>query len=182
MKLKSEICDDKALSRAIARIAHEICERNEELENIVFLGVKTRGVPFAHRLSDYIYSKIDSSKKIPVKTLDTTLYRDDLEKESKADIPFSEDNVNASIDGKIVILTDDVIFTGRTARAAMEAIFSLGRPSKIQLAVMVDRGHRELPIRPDFVGKNLPTAKNEFVHVGFTEIDKNDCIEIYEKE
>ena len=180
MKLKSQICDDKALNRAISRIAHETVERNENIADIILVGIKTRGVPFAERLSDFIYDKIDNSKKIPVGVLDITFYRDDLEHIKEMPVVSGSD-IKENINGKTVILTDDVIYTGRTARAALDALLSFGRPAKIQLAVVVDRGHREIPIRPDFVGKNIPTSKNEIVHVGFVETDGVDCIELYEK-
>ncbi len=179
MKLKAQLFDEKAVSRAITRIAHEIIERNETTNDLVLVGIKTRGVPFANRLSEVIYNKIDSSKKLSVGILDITPHRDDLKTEQK-DAENAESFMPESIEGKTVILTDDVMFTGRTARAALDAIIKFGRPAKIQLAVMVDRGHRELPIRPDYVGKNIPTSKNETIRVKLNEVDKNDSIEIYE--
>lgn len=179
MKLKAQLFDEKAVSRAITRIAHEIIERNESTKDLVLVGIKTRGVPFASRLSEVIYHKIDSSKKLPVGILDITPHRDDLTSEQK-DAENTESYIPESIEGKTVIITDDVMFTGRTARAALDAIMKFGRPAKIQLAVMVDRGHRELPIRPDYVGKNIPTSKSETIRVKLNEIDENDSIEIYE--
>ncbi|MDY3929111.1 MAG: bifunctional pyr operon transcriptional regulator/uracil phosphoribosyltransferase PyrR [Clostridia bacterium] len=181
MKLKSVIFDENAINRASARIAHEIVERNESIDGIVLVGIKTRGVPLAQRLSDYIYDKIDNTKKIPVESLDITFYRDDLSKKNDYMPIVSKSNIETDINGKTVVLTDDVIYTGRTARAALEALFSFGRPAKIQLAVMVDRGHRELPVRPDFVGKNIPTSRNEIIKVEIKEIDGVDCIELYDK-
>lgn len=181
MKLKSLLFDEKAVNRAIMRIAHEIVERNESVENMILLGIKTRGVPLSQRLSDFIYNKIEPSKKLPVGTLDITFYRDDLTKTEENGPIVSDSNIPESIEGKTVILVDDVIFTGRTARAALDALISFGRPAKIQLAVMVDRGHREIPIRADYVGKNIPTSKNEVIRVKLTETDGTDSIEIYER-
>lgn len=178
MKLKSQLFDKKAIERAIMRISYEIIERNETNENIVLVGIKTRGVPLAERISDFIYNKIDSSKRIPVEKLDITNFRDDIDKREK---DLTKSNMTEDIVGKTVVLVDDVIFTGRTIRAALDALTSVGRPSKIQLAVMVDRGHRELPIRPDYIGKNIPTSKNEIIQVSISEIDGEDSIGIYEK-
>ena len=179
MKLKAQLFNEEAVSRAIIRIAHEINERNESTKDLVLVGIKTRGVPFASRLSEVIYNKIDNSKKLPVGILDITPHRDDL-KETQKDTENSESYMPESIEGKTVIITDDVMFTGRTARAALDALIKFGRPSKIQLAVMVDRGHRELPIRPDYVGKNIPTSKSETIRVKLNEVDEKDSIEIYE--
>ena len=179
MKLKSQLFDSKAIERAIMRISHEIIERNETNENIVFVGIKTRGVPLAERISEFIYNKIDSSKRIPVETLDITNFRDDINKDEITNIANTQ--ISEDIVGKTVVLIDDVIFTGRTIRAALDALTDAGRPAKIQLAVMVDRGHRELPIRPDYIGKNIPTSRYEIIQVLFTEIDGEDSIKIYEK-
>ena len=176
MKLKASLYDENALGRAIVRIAHEIVENNESVERLCIIGIKTRGIPFAKRLSEAI-EKIEG-KKIPVGTLDITMHRDDLETrpetENKSDIGFDITDMD-------VVLTDDVIYTGRTVRAAMDALISYGRPAKIQLAVLCDRGHRELPIRPDYVGKNIPTSKSELVSVKLKETDGTDSIELYEK-
>lgn len=180
MKFKSEICGRDAISRAIARIAHEIIERNESTKRLVIVGIKNGGIPFAYRLSDYIFKKIDNTQSIPVAEIDISHYRDDIPLNDKARNYLSESLTDTEINGKTVVLTDDVICTGRTARAAIEAIFSHGRPDKIQLAVMVDRGHRELPIRPDFVGKNLPTSHQEIIKVSFEEKDGKDSIEIFD--
>lgn len=180
MRLKSKVADENAISRLIVRIAHEIIERNETNNNIILVGIKTRGVPLAERISECIYSKIDNTKKIPVGSLDITGFRDDItvdEAEARASIG----GISEDIHGKTVVLVDDVIYTGRTIRAALDAIIGIGRPSKIQLAVIVDRGHRELPIRADYVGKNIPTSKNEIIHVGLKEIDGEDTVEIYER-
>lgn len=180
MKLKSLLFDEKAVSRAIMRIAHEIVERNESIDNMMLVGIKTRGVPLAQRLSDYIYNKIEPSKKLPVGTLDITFYRDDLTRIKERGPVVSDSNIPESIEGKTVILVDDVIFTGRTVRAALDALIAFGRPAKIQLAEMVDRGHREVPIRADYVGKNIPTSKNEVIRVKLAETDGVDAIEICE--
>ncbi len=177
MKFKSHVFDEKAISRSIVRIAHEITEKNETTDDLIIAGIKTRGVPIAHRIADCIYEKIDNTKKIPVIVLDITGFRDDVKKDTAP----SAQNISETVEGKTVILTDDVICTGRTARAAMDALISLGRPGKIQLAVIVDRGHRELPIRADYVGKNIPTSKNESIEVKLKETDGIEMIDIYEK-
>lgn len=177
MKFKSHVFDEKAISRSIVRIAHEITEKNETTDDLIIAGIKTRGVPIAHRIADCIYEKIDNTKKIPVIVLDITGFRDDVKKDTAP----SAQNISGTVEGKTVILTDDVICTGRTARAAMDALISLGRPGKIQLAVIVDRGHRELPIRADYVGKNIPTSKNESIEVKLKETDGIEMIDIYEK-
>lgn len=180
MEFKASLFDEKAINRVIVRIAHEIMENNITCKNLVIMGVKTRGVPIAERISSCIYEKIDNSKKIPVEQLDITAFRDDL---TDKDAGFERlgNSIKENIDGKTVILADDVIYTGRTVRAAMDALMSIGRPARIQLAVMVDRGHRELPIRPDYVGKNIPTSRSEIIEVKLREIDGKDKIDIYEK-
>ena len=158
-----------AVKRALNRIAHEILERNGGPRGLVFVGVQTRGVPLAHRIAKLIIQM--ESTVAPVGSLDIGLYRDDLFQTSRAkkstDIPIP-------IEGLRVILVDDVLYTGRTTRAALDALVDFGRPRKIQLAVMVDRGHRELPIRADYVGKNIPTAEDERVPVRFSETDGID--------
>jgi pyrimidine operon attenuation protein / uracil phosphoribosyltransferase len=176
MKLKTEIMDEKALDRALTRISHEIIERNKGVENIVLLGIQTRGVPLARRLAE----KINGIEGIllPVGMINITEYRDD----DKKSFLSGKQEINFNIADKIVILVDDVLYTGRSVRAAMDAIVDLGRPSSIQLAVLVDRGHRELPIRADFVGKNVPTSKNEIVVVMVNEIDNKDGVSIAEEE
>ncbi|TCS94604.1 bifunctional pyr operon transcriptional regulator/uracil phosphoribosyltransferase PyrR [Hazenella coriacea] len=168
------IMDESAIRRALTRIAHEILERNKGVEDCLLIGIKTRGVHVAKRLAERIYQIEGCS--IPIAELDITLYRDDLtEKHTHPEI--KETNI-PSINGKKVILVDDVIFTGRTVRAAMDALIDLGRPQMIQLAVLIDRGHRELPIRPDYVGKNVPTSKDEIVSVMLTEVDVSDEVTI----
>lgn len=165
--------DDKAINRAITRIAHEILEKNKGAKDIVLVGIKTRGVPLAHRLVEKI--KLIEEVVVPVGVLDITLYRDDLTKEN-LDPVIHGSKIHIDINGKKVILIDDVLYTGRTVRAALDALVDIGRPNTIQLAVLVDRGHRELPIRADYVGKNVPTAKDEVVKVNLEEIDKNNFV------
>ena len=178
MKIKKELIDSAAMSRAITRIAHEILEKNKGTDDLVLIGIRTRGVPLAERLA----AKIEEIEGIKLQTgiLDITLYRDDLSTVAqqpivhRTEIPFD-------ITGKKVVLVDDVLYTGRTVRAALDALIDLGRPLQIQLAIMIDRGHRELPIRADFVGKNLPTSKDEVVDVNFEEIDEKDAVLLLEK-
>ena len=168
MQEKSIILDDAAMRRALMRITHEIIERNKGCENICLCGILRRGVPLAKMLQDNL--KAVEGTEVPCGTLDITFYRDDLS--TKAEMPVvTEHPLPFSVNGKKVILVDDVLYTGRTARAAIEAIFKLGRPSSIQLAVLVDRGHRELPIRADYVGKNVPTAQTEQIAVHIPPID-----------
>ncbi|MDF2533263.1 MAG: pyrR [Clostridia bacterium] len=176
MKLKTEIMDEKALDRALTRISHEIIEKNKGVEDVVLLGIHTRGVPLAYRLADKV-NRIEGIM-LPIGMVDITQYRDD---EKKSSIN-SKQEISFDITDKIVILVDDVLYTGRSVRAAMDAIVDLGRPRSIQLAVLVDRGHRELPIRADFVGKNVPTSKNEIVVVMVHEIDNKDGVSIAEEE
>lgn len=168
MRLKSIIMDEQAVKRAAIRIAHEIIEKNKGSENIALVGVRTRGVPFAQMVAKYI----EESEGIKIKTgiLDITLYRDDLS--LIADHPvINSTDIDFNIVGKTIVLCDDVLYTGRTIRAGIEAIMEMGRPGAIQLAVLVDRGHRELPIRADYVGKNLPTSRLEEVKVEFDATD-----------
>ncbi len=174
MKTKAVILDEKAIQRATTRIAHEIIERNKGIKDVVLAGIKTRGVPFAQRLAERI--KAIEGEEVPVITLDITYYRDDLTK--IAEEPVIHKNEKYDVEDKIVVLVDDVIYTGRTVRAALDALVDMGRPRKVQLAVLVDRGHRELPIRPDFVGKNVPTSKAEIISVNFVETDGIDRVEI----
>lgn len=177
MKLKASILDDKSVGRALTRVSHEIIEKNKGVEDIVLIGVKRRGYPLAERIAE----KIEEFEgvKIPVGSVDITLYRDDLT--TIGEQPrVREQSIGVEVKDKIVILVDDVIYTGRTVRAAIDAVFGGGRPKMIQLAVLVDRGHRELPIRPDYVGKNIPTSKGEMVSVEVKEIDGMDSVKIYE--
>lgn len=172
---KSVIMDEAAIRRALTRIAHEIIERNKGVENCVLLGIKTRGIYLAERLAQRI-SQIENAE-VPVGQLDITLYRDDLTHKAE-DAVFQGAQLPTGINGKTVILVDDVLYTGRTVRAALDAVIDHGRPMMIQLAVLVDRGHRELPIRPDFVGKNVPTSRSEIVAVELAEVDGTDQVTI----
>lgn len=178
MKFKASLFDESAVKRAIVRIAHEIIEKNETVDDICIVGIETRGVPIANRLADAIY-RIEN-KKVTVRTLDISPFRDDLIFDEKEIVKTA--SFDFPIEGKSIILTDDVIYTGRTVRAALDAILSHGRAAKIQLAVLVDRGHRELPIRADYVGKNVPTSRNEIIKVKLSEIDGCDSVELFEKD
>jgi len=170
---KAQILDQTGIQRAITRIAHEIAERNDGTESLVLVGLRSRGVDVARRIAEEL--KLIAGTETPVGTLDVTLYRDDLDKVGPqpvvrtTEIPFS-------INEKRVVLVDDVLYTGRTIRAAMDSLIDLGRPRLIQLAVLVDRGHRELPIRADYVGKNVPTSRQEQIQVLLTEEDGEDKV------
>lgn len=168
MKQKAQIMDATAISRAMARITHEIIERNCGAANICLLGVKRRGIPLAAMLAQNI--ERFEGVRVPLGYLDITLHRDDMTEQEKLHAA-QECHIPCDIREKTVIIVDDVMYTGRTARAAMEAIFAHDRPKAVQLAVLIDRGHRELPIRPDYVGKNVPTARNERIAVLLEEID-----------
>lgn len=177
MHLKASLLDENAIRRALTRLSHEIIEKNKGVENIVLVGIKRRGYPLAERLSKFI-EKFEGVK-IPVASVDITLYRDDLTNVS--DTPnLNDPKIDVDIRGKKVIIVDDVLYTCRTVRAAIDAIMDQGRPEFIQLAVLVDRGHKELPIRADYVGKNIPTSKDEIIKVQIKEIDGTDSVEIYE--
>jgi pyrimidine operon attenuation protein/uracil phosphoribosyltransferase len=174
----SEVLGDQEISRALTRIAHEILERNKGGENIVILGIPTRGYPIAARLAQRLQQVEPSLEGASILgSLDVTMYRDDLHKQPPRAIGATE-LPPQGIDGKIVILVDDVLFSGRTIRAALDALQDLGRPRSVQLATLVDRGHRELPIRPDYVGKNLPTSLTERVDVRLAETDGVDGVYI----
>jgi pyrimidine operon attenuation protein / uracil phosphoribosyltransferase len=176
---KAIVLDEQAISRALTRIAHEIIEKNKGIEDCVLIGIRTRGIFLADRLAKRI-NQIEG-KEIELGELDITLYRDDLSKKSNDGEPIVKgSDIPVNITDKKVILVDDVLFTGRTVRAAMDALVDLGRPSQIQLAVLVDRGHRELPIRADFVGKNVPTSQSEKITVTLTEVDQVDQVTILE--
>ena len=177
MKEKAKLMDEKAIGRAITRISHEIIERNKGIEDVVLVGIKTRGVPIANRISKKI-EQIEGSK-VYTGQIDITLYRDDL-KTINTDPVVNGSNIDFNINDKIVILVDDVLYTGRTVRSALDAVVDIGRPKAIQLAVLVDRGHRELPIRADYVGKNVPTSKDEIISVKLSEIDEEDSVTIKE--
>ncbi|WP_164669080.1 bifunctional pyr operon transcriptional regulator/uracil phosphoribosyltransferase PyrR [Virgibacillus doumboii] len=180
MNKKTVVLDQTAMSRALTRIAHEIVEKNKGGENLLLVGIKTRGVPLTKRLQDKI--KQIEGITVPVGELDITLYRDDLEEVTVDHDPELKDtNIDTELKGKKVILIDDVLYTGRTVRAAMDAVMDIGRPSQIQLGVLIDRGHRELPIRADYVGKNIPTSDKEIIVVNLQEEDDDDEVSIYEK-
>ncbi len=163
------------VSRALTRIAHEILESNRGAENLVLLGIPTRGVTLAHRLAALIGEIAQTS--VPVGALDVTLFRDDLAKHPTR-APQPTDIPAGGIDGRTVVLVDDVLFSGRSIRAALDALQSIGRPAVVRLAILVDRGHRELPIRPDFVGKNIPSSRQERVNVRLTEDDGTEEVTI----
>lgn len=171
---KKEVVDAVTMKRALTRISYEIIERNKGIQDIVLVGIKTRGIYIAQRLVERLKQLEDID--VPVGELDITLYRDDVKDMEEPELHSSD--VPVSIEGKEVILVDDVLYTGRTIRAAMDAVMDLGRPRKISLAVLVDRGHRELPIRADYVGKNIPTSKTEEIIVEMEERDGADRIMI----
>jgi len=178
-KQKAVILDREGIRRALTRIAHEIIERNKGTENLALIGIRNRGVPLAARLAARILQI--EGKEVPVGTLDITLYRDDLS--TLANQPrVRQTEVHFPVVGKTIVLVDDVMFTGRTIRAALDAVIDLGRPRLIQLAVLVDRGHRELPIRSDYVGKNVPTSRKENVSVLLDETDGDEKVVITEGE
>lgn len=177
-KIKAEILSEQDFQRIVTRLAHEILEKNRGSENLVIIGIRTRGAFLATRLSKKI-EEIEG-KKIPTGFLDITLYRDDFRTRLKQ--PAVEvTNIPFKIDEQNIVLVDDVLYTGRTIRSALDALMDFGRPALIHLAVLVDRGHRELPIRPDFVGKNIPTSIGEEVNVLMTEIDKVDKVLLVEQ-
>ena len=176
LELKSAIMDEMGIRRSMTRITHEMIEKNKGTENLCLVGIRRRGLPLAKMLAENI-EKFEGVR-VPLGYVDITLYRDDLTELS--DMPATgESNMSFGITGKNVVLVDDVIYTGRTARAAIDAVFDHGRPSTVQLAVLIDRGHRELPIRPDYVGKNIPTSRTEMVSVQLEEIDGRNCVELY---
>jgi pyrimidine operon attenuation protein/uracil phosphoribosyltransferase len=179
MREKSKILDSEGISRVLMRIAHEILEKNKGTASLSLVGIRTRGVFLAHRLRDCI-EKIES-KKLPVGALDITLYRDDLTRVA-AGPKVHKTEIDFDISGQAVVLIDDVLYSGRTIRAALDALIDFGRPKSIQLAVLIDRGHRELPIRADYVGKNIPTSTNETIEVRLSEVDGKDDVVIMEKE
>ncbi|MFZ4450214.1 bifunctional pyr operon transcriptional regulator/uracil phosphoribosyltransferase PyrR [Salibacterium aidingense] len=164
------LLDEQAIRRALTRISHEIIEKNKGIEDCVLVGIKTRGIHIANRIAENI-ARIEGSP-IPVGEADITLYRDDLTYHSQSSDPeLKGTDLPVDVEEKNIILVDDVLYTGRTVRAAMDAVMDLGRPSQIQLAVLIDRGHRELPIRPDYIGKNIPTSKGEIIAVKLNETD-----------
>lgn len=179
MREKAILMDSAAMQRALTRMAHEILERHSGIDDLVIVGIRRRGVPLAERLAK-ILSDIEG-KNVPIGILDITLYRDDLA--TLADQPMVRSTkMPGQVRGKRVVLLDDVLYTGRTIRAALDALVDLGRPERIELAALVDRGHRELPIRADYVGKNVPTSKREAIEVRVKEIDGEDVVVITEDE
>jgi pyrimidine operon attenuation protein/uracil phosphoribosyltransferase len=177
LKEKAEIVDADGLRRIVTRIAHEIVERNKGVDGIVLVGIRRRGVPLASRIAKKIH---EFEGKAPSEgSLDITLYRDDLSTVSPQPVVGSTE-IPVDINDKVAVLVDDVLYTGRTVRAAMDALIDFGRPRSIQLAVVIDRGHRELPIRADFVGKNVPTSKKEVIGVKLSEVDGVDSVVIKE--
>ena len=174
--VKAVILDAEGVRRAWRRIAHEVIERQPNLKQLSLLGIVRRGVPLAQRLAATLEQL--EGVRLPVLALDVRAYRDDLPRAAAAPLPVVPAEI---VDGRPVLLVDDVLFNGRTVRAAIDAIIAAGRPTQIQLAVLVDRGHRELPIRPDYIGKNVPTSRQEWVEVRLTEIDGEDAVRILER-
>ena len=174
--VKTSVMGPEDIRRALTRISHEIVERNKGTDDLIIVGIRTRGAPLADRIASSIASF--EGVDLPSGALDVTLYRDDVALRRPRSLEAT--TVPADVDGRVVVLVDDVLYTGRTIRAAFDAILDLGRPRSIRLAVLVDRGHRELPIRADHVGKNLPTSSDEIVKVHLTEIDGEDAVMIGE--
>ena len=175
MNEKAIIMDESGISRAITRIAHEIIEKNKGVDDLVLIGIQRRGVPLAKMIAEKI--KGVEGKEVQTGILDITLYRDDLSMLAEHPV-INGTEIDFPLDGKKVVLVDDVLYTGRTVRAAIDAVMDVGRPKMIQLAILVDRGHRELPIRADYVGKNVPTSKSEVVHVKLKSIDGVNTVDI----
>lgn len=178
LKFKAQIIDSVSFERTLVRISHQIIERNHGTENLCLIGIRTRGVPLARRIAANI--EAIEGVRLPVGELDITLHRDDLSETPDAPIVSSTD-IPFDITGKTVVLVDDVIYTCRTARAALDATMAIGRPARVQLFCMIDRGHSELPIKADYVGKNIPTALSETVSVKLEEIDGETNVSIFEK-
>jgi len=177
MKYKATLLNENDVNRALKRISHEIIEKNNGADNLCLIGIKRRGVPLSRVIADNIASI--EGVIVPVGSLDITYYRDDLSKISEDPI-IKDKDFSFEIEGKKVVLVDDVLYTGRTVRAAMDALMEYGRASSIQLAVLIDRGHRELPIRGDYVGKNIPTSQNERICVKVPEFDSCCCVELFD--
>jgi pyrimidine operon attenuation protein / uracil phosphoribosyltransferase len=173
------LLDEQAIAKSLSRIAHEIVEGNEDLDDVALVGIHTRGVPLAHRLRRLIQEF--TGTELELGTLDITFYRDDVQVRSGEPPRHPQPLVRATkldfrLEGRTVVLVDDVLYTGRTIRAAIDALFDYGRPERVRLACLADRGHRELPIRPDYVGKNLPTSRSERIHVQLVEVDEVDQV------
>ena len=175
--IKARLLSQKEIARSLTRLSHEIIEKNGDFSKLAFVGIRTRGEILGQRLHQLVETL--TGEEIPFGTLDVTFYRDDF-RTNLGSPKVGASNLLFEVDGKNVVLIDDVLYTGRTIRAAMDEIFSYGRPDSIQLGVLVDRGHRELPIRADFVGKNYPTSINEHIHVHVEEIDKEDAVLLME--
>ena len=173
IQMEKVLFDQDTITRSLKRIAHEILEKNDNLNDVVIIGIKTRGSYLAERLVRLI--EVFEGVTVPLGELDITKYRDDITREMK-EVIVNQRTVPMTLNGKTVILVDDVLYTGRTVRAALEAVLEYGRPKNIQLATLIDRGHRELPIRADYVGKNIPTSQKEVVNVYLTELDKQDAV------
>ena len=179
LREKAEIVDADGLKRIVMRIAHEIVERNKGVDDLVLVGIKRRGVPLAERIAERI---VEFEGRSPILgSLDITLYRDDLSLVAQQPVVGGSE-IPVDVRGKVVVLIDDVLYTGRTIRAAMDALIDFGRPRSIQLAVVIDRGHRELPIRADYVGKNVPTSRREVIGVKLVEVDGVDSVVIKETD
>jgi len=176
MLIEKEIVDEETMNRALTRITYEIIERSKSMDDVVLVGIKTRGIPIAQRIAERF--RLLEGIEVPVGELDITYYRDDIVISDKIVKP----QLKFSIENKQVILVDDVLYTGRTIRAAMDAMMDLGRPQSVSLAVLIDRGHRELPIRADFIGKNIPTSKEESIKVQMKETDGIDRVCILKNE
>ena len=176
-KIKAKLSGKNEIKRSMVRLAHEIIEKNININKMVLIGIRTRGAYLAQRLHKLI--KKNTGINLPLGTLDVTFYRDDF-RTNLGSPKVGASNILFEIEGRTVILIDDVLYTGRTIRAAMDEIFTYGRPSSIQLGVLVDRGHRELPIRPDYVGKNYPTSINEHIHVHLEDVDDEDAVLLVE--
>ena len=174
-KIKANLLDEKQIQKTLVRLSHEIIEKNSNLKNLAIIGIRTRGDVIAHRIHKII--KDISKVNLEIGTLDVTFYRDDF-KTNLGSPKVGPSDILFNVDKKNVILIDDVLYTGRTIRAAMEEIFSLGRPEKIQLGVLIDRGHRELPIKADYVGKNIPTSESEKISVKIKDIDGVDRVDL----
>jgi pyrimidine operon attenuation protein/uracil phosphoribosyltransferase len=179
MKEKSQIMDQEAINRTLKRIAHQIIENNKGLENVYIVGIRSRGVPMAERLQKYLEKFEDYT--VPVGILDITLYRDDLSTIAQQPV-LKGSQIDFDINDSTVILTDDVLYTGRTVRAAIDALLDFGRPKQIELCVLIDRGHRELPIKANYIGKNVPTSNEEIIKVSFKETDDEDKVRIMARD
>ncbi|MBS3741554.1 MAG: bifunctional pyr operon transcriptional regulator/uracil phosphoribosyltransferase PyrR [Candidatus Cloacimonetes bacterium] len=179
MELKRIIMDEKSIERAIKRIAFQIIEKNKGLEDICLVGIRTRGVPMAKKLANYL--REIENKEVPMGILDITLYRDDLSKVAEQPL-LKGSEIGFDVEGKSVIIIDDVLYTGRTVRAAISGLLDFGRPDKIELCVLIDRGHHEMPVKADYVGKYVPTSQEEVIKVTFHETDEDEKVRIYLKK